>query len=211
MSNDKIVLRDYSKIVFMYPTLIMSIIAWAISLSFGESMLWLQTLWTAVFFANILIIAFDFAANKLLVLFLILGILGGLFWYFLYTPFNVYLGQKGITLGYTIHFYILMSIMLGFLILVAFLSTLFDYYVIERNELYHRIGIFTRAERYAISNVSFDKDIPDIFEYFLFGAGQLTFYPEGGRRLVRLNTVLRINHKEEKINDLLSKISVDDD
>lgn len=97
-----------------------------------------------------------------------------------------------------------------FFFIIAIINSLFNYYTIERNELYHRIGIFARAERYAISNVSFDKEIPDIFEFLMLGAGSLTFYPEDGRRLVKLNTVVRINKKERRLNQLLSKISVDD-
>jgi len=208
----KIIIRDYSKIIFTYPTLIVSIIGWIIEASIHIPNVILDIVWSVVFFCNMFVVAFDFSPQKFIILFLVsaIGIVG--FWYFLLPTLLDYYTNKGtvIALGFTSQFYIMMTGIFLFFFLVAIINSLFNYYSIERNELYHRIGIFARAERYAISNVSFDKEIPDIFEYFMLGAGSLTFYPEDGRRLVKLNTVIRINKKEQRLNYLLSKISVDD-
>lgn len=209
MSKNKIIIRSYSKAVFLYPTLLISIIGWIMQYLYHTPLLWLEVLWTATFFTNLLIIVFDFSPTKFLLLFIICAAAGVLFWYYALIPFQSYLDSINMSFGYTVHFYIVMTGVCIFLYLIALISPLFDYYIIERNELYHRQGIFTKAERYAISNISFDKEIPDIFEFLLLGAGRIVFYPEGGRRLIRLDTVIRVNSKEERLNTILSKILVD--
>lgn len=208
--SDKIVLRDYSKVIFSYPILLASIIGWILTAVFDTQFLWMEIIWLIAFFCCTFIMMFDFTASKFITFLTITTVLGLLIYFFVLPVFEPIGAGVVLSFGFTTHFYILMTAIYGFLLIIAFFSVLFNYYTIERNELYHRQGIFTKAERYAISNVSFDKGIPDIFEFFMLGAGSLTFYPEGGRRLVRLNTVVWINSKEERLNTLLSKISVEE-
>ncbi|GAI08418.1 unnamed protein product, partial [marine sediment metagenome] len=80
-------------------------------------------------------------------------------------------------LGFTSHFYIIMTAILGFFLLIAAILPYFDYYTIERNELYHRKGLFTEAERWTLINLRYTKEIPDIFEFLTFRAGTIKFYP----------------------------------
>jgi len=209
MKENKVILRDYSKVIFMYPTLIISIIGWIIQAMLHIPLLVLEVLWVIMFFSNLFVVAFDFNPTQFIILMFVGLFLGAVIWFFILVPLETWIMSKSISFGFTVHFYILMTAILFFMFIIAILKVMFNYYIIERNELYHRIGIFARSERYAISNVSFDKDIPDIFEFLLFGAGSITFYPEGGRRLIKLNTVVRINKKEEKLNILLSKILVE--
>lgn len=193
----------------MYPTLIMSIIGWIIQAITHTPFLVLEAVWVIIFFSNLFVVAFDFNPTQFIILMFVGIFLGAAIWFFVLMPLENWIMSKSISFGFTVHFYILMTAILFFMFIVAILKVMFNYYTVERNELYHRIGIFARSERYAISNVSFDKDIPDIFEFLLFGAGSITFYPEGGRRLIKLNTIVRINKKEEKLNKLLSKILVE--
>lgn len=209
--SKKIVLRDYSKTVFSYPILATSIAGWIITAIFDTQFLWMEIIWLISFFCCMFIMLFDFTASKFITFLTIITLIGLGVYFFILPLFEPIRTSVVLSFGFTSHFYIIMTAIWGFLLVIAFVSVLFNYYTIERNELYHRQGIFTKAERYAISNVSFDKEIPDIFEFFMLGAGSLTFYPEGGRRLVKLNTVVWINTKEEKLNTLLSKISVEDD
>jgi len=64
------------------------------------------------------------------------------------------------------------------------------------------------AERWTLTNLRFKKEIPDIFEYMMFKAGTISFYPTKTDVII-LPTVLRINKKEKKLDRILSKIQVD--
>jgi hypothetical protein len=101
-----------------------------------------------------------------------------------------------------------MTSILGFCLVIAVVLPFFDYYTIERNELYHRKGIFTMAERWTLTNLRFAKTVPDIFEFMMFRAGTIKFYPTKTDVII-LPTVLGINKKETQLDYILSKIKVD--
>ena len=104
-----------------------------------------------------------------------------------------------------------MSVILVFILGLVVISTRFDYYKVERNEIYHKKGIFSSAERFPVKSLRFKKEIPDVFEFFMLRAGSLKIMPGHQDEVMMLNTVLNINKKERQLDWLLSHVSVEPD
>lgn len=208
--TEKIIIRSYSKAIFLFPTLILSVFGWIIQALFHTPLLWLEMLWMVIFFTNLFVVCFDFSSSKFIILVLSLVIFTGITYFtifpLIFNP-SLYVGVK-LELGFTSHFYIIMTAILSFVLLIAIILPFFDYYTIERNELYHRKGIFTMAERWSLTSLRYTKEIPDIFEYITFRAGTIKFYPLNNDVII-LPTILGINKKETQLDYLLSKVKVD--
>ena len=104
-----------------------------------------------------------------------------------------------------------MSAILGFILGIVVLSTRFEYYKIERNEIFHKSGIFTSAERFPVKSLRFKKEIPDVFEFFMLRAGKFTIMPGKADEVMILPTVLNVNKRERQLDWLLSHVSVEPD
>jgi hypothetical protein len=59
-----------------------------------------------------------------------------------------------------------------------------------------------------VQSLRLKKEIPDIFEFFLLGAGSITLY-FGKDNSAHLKTILNINKKSKQIDALLSELEVD--
>jgi len=207
---NEIFLRTYPKIIFFWPLLITSFVLWMIqALTDPNSVL--GYIWFIVFFVNIFITAFDFSSTKFFVLILAIVIVV-LVLIFLVLP-NFTVDLVGITLDLALPwaFYMINTIILLFILGIVFISTRFDYYKVERNEIYHKMGIFSTAERFPVKSLRFKKEIPDVFEFFMLRAGKLTIMPGKADEVMILNTVLNINKKEKQLDWLLSHVSVEPD
>lgn len=208
-SVTEIKLRSYPKIIFFYPLLIASFILWLIQMAFVTPQAWFGNIWMIIFFVNLFITAFDFSSTKffllilaavIIILLLVFLIPGG----FIPTP------AVEFNLGLTTEFYFVAMIVLIFILGLVVLSAQFDYWKIERNEIYHKKGIFTSAERIPTKSLRIKKEIPDVFEFFVLRAGSITLMPGHGD-VIPLNTVLNVNKKAEQIDWLLSHISMEPD
>ncbi len=210
LEKDEIVLRSFPKAIFFSPLFVISIIFWIIQAFLPDLNPWLGTIWLIIFFSNFFVTSLDFPSAKFLII--ILGIL-------IVVLLLIFLGlfpslkQVGI-LGENLHlglppeFYMIMTIILGLILGLVVLTSRFDYYRIERNEIIHKKGIFsTNIERFPVRGLRIKKDIPDLFEYLTFRAGSLTLIIAKGS-VVHLNTVLNINKKVERIDFLLSHLHV---
>lgn len=209
--TEKIIIRSYSKAIFLLPTLILSIVGWIIQTLFHRPLLWLELTWILIFLANLFVVCFDFSSSKFIILILILTLIAVLT-YFLAFPliFNPkwFEGDFRLVFGFTSHFFIVITGLLSFFMLISIIIAVFDYYIIERNELLHRKGIFTMVERWTLTNLRFTKEIPDMFEFIMLRAGTLKFYPTRSDIIV-LPTVLNINKKADQLDRLMSRIKVD--
>ncbi len=210
----EIFLRSYSKILFFYPLLISSLVLWFIqALATGadsskENISILGSIWFIVFFTNIFVTAFDFSSSKFFILILLIFIVSSIM-IFIVIP-NLDLAIPGLYLGLPWQFFMVMTVILTFILFLVFLSARFDYYKIERNEIYHKSGIFSTAERFPVKSLRFRKEIPDVFEFFMLRAGKLTIMPGKADEIMILDTVLNINKKQRQLDYLLSHVSVDD-
>jgi hypothetical protein len=57
-------------------------------------------------------------------------------------------------------------------------------------------------------NLKFDKEIPDVLEYLLLGAGRLVLRLPNADRAIILENVLFISAKEEALKRLMSRLDV---
>lgn len=210
---EEVILRTFPKVIFFYPLFFTSMVLWIIQYIMGLPVNALAYFWLGVFFVNLFVIAFDFSSTKFFVL--ILGIVVFvLLLIFLIIPavqtemseipsivFNV---------GLRAEFYMASTIILGIILGFVILGAYFDYWKVERNEIYHKSGLFSQAERYPVKSLRIKKDIPDIFEFIALRAGSITLMP-GKDEIIHLNTVLNINKKAEQIDYLLSHMHVEVD
>ncbi len=121
------------------------------------------------------------------------------------------LAEVEFNLGITAEFYMTITIVLGIVILFVILDAYFDYWKVERNEIYHKKGVFSAAERYPVKSLRLKKSIPDVFEFFILRAGTIVLMPGRADEIIALPTVLNVNKKAEQIDYLLSHISVEPD
>jgi len=211
----EIFIRSYPKVIFYWPLLITSIILWIIQAllktNSTTNSLGLGYAWFIVFFVNIFVTAFDFSSTKFFVLILAIVVVLLLVVFLVLPNFSVSLTGIEIDLGLPWQFYMVMSIILAFILGIVVISTRFEYYKIERNEIIHKKGIFSSAERFPSKSLRFKKEIPDVFEFFLLRAGRFTMMPGKADEVMILNTVLNINKIEKQLDWLLSHVSVEPD
>lgn len=211
---NEIFLRSYSKVIFFWPLTVTSLVLMLIQLvaddPAAENISVLGSIWFIVFFINIFVTAFDFSSTKFFLLILII-LLAVLLLFFLVLPnLDISIGIS-IYLGLPWEFYMVMAVILVFILGLVVISTRFDYYKVERNEIYHKKGIFSSAERFPVKSLRFKKEIPDVFEFFMLRAGKLTIMPGRADEVMILNTVLNINKVEKQLDWLLSHVSVEPD
>lgn len=207
----EVILRSYPKIIFFWPLLLTSFILWLLQmLAPNTPIAWYGNFWFIMFFINLFITAFDFSSTKFFVLVLV-GVVVILLVVFLVLP-NVAFEVTAVEFNpnLSVEFYFLMTIILALILGIVVLSAQFDYWKIERNEIYHKAGIFTSAERIPTKSLRLKKEIPDVFEFFILRAGTFVLSPGHGD-VIPLNTVLNINKKQEQIDYLLSHISTEAD
>jgi len=212
---NEIFIRSYPKVIFYWPLLITSLILWLIQAimydSKGENNSVLGYAWFIVFFVNIFVTAFDFSSTKFFVLILIIVVAVLVVVFMVLPRYTLSTEDINVFLGLPWQFYMVMSIILAFILGIVVISTRFEYYKIERNEIIHKAGIFSSAERFPVKSLRFKKEIPDVFEFFMLRAGKFTIMPGKADEVMILPTVLNINKKERQLDWLLSHVSVEPD
>jgi len=205
----EIYLRSYPKVIFFWPLTLVSFVLWLLQMIYPTPLAIFGNIWLIVFFVNLFIVAFDFSSSKFFVLILVVVIVvillvflvPNLFEGMVLDPFNPKL---------TAQFYLVITIVMAFILGLVVLGSRFDYWKIERNEIYHKKGIFSSAERIPTKSLRILKEIPDVFEFFILRAGSITLMPGHGD-VIPLNTVLNINKKQKQIDYLLSHVSIEPD
>ncbi|MFW9865938.1 MAG: hypothetical protein ACFFEN_07555 [Candidatus Thorarchaeota archaeon] len=208
---DKIILRNYPKVIFFTPLFLISIIFWVIQSFLTELNPWLGLLWIIIFFSNFTVAALDFPSYRVLIVILgvVIIVLLAIFLGLIPTLKQLGIVSQYLRIGLTAEFYMIMTIILGFILGLIVIIARFDYYRIEANEVIHKKGIFsTSAERFPVRGLRIKIEIPDLFEYFIFKAGRITLLFAKNQNKVLLNTVLNIKKKAEHIDFLLSSIHI---
>ena len=205
----EVYLRSYPKIIFFWPLTLVSIVMWVIQLLNPSPVAWLGTFWLVVFAINMFIVAFDFSSMKFFVLILVIAVVA-LLLIFLAPDLFVGLPLGSFNVGLTAEFYLTVTLIMGIILGLVVLGARFDYWKIERNEMYHKKGLFSSAERLPTKSLRIKKEIPDVFEFFILRAGSITLLPGHGD-VIHLPTVLNINKKQDQIDYLLSHVSIEPD
>ena len=214
-SEESVILVSYPKIIFMWPAWLIAI-AGAIFLTFvgaqGNTAVVITWTFLVVLSINLVVLGFDFPRTTSLTLFFIgvALVLGGalLVVYFpnVLPSFEGWLTSLEPRANAT--FYWMISIVFGLIYCGVAINRRFDYWEVRPNELLHHHGILSDLERFPSQHLRIEKEINDIFEYMLMGAGRLILQPSGERKAIVLDNVLWISKKEKEITKLLGALQV---
>ncbi|HWE36377.1 MAG TPA: hypothetical protein VG406_07365 [Isosphaeraceae bacterium] len=91
---------------------------------------------------------------------------------------------------------------------IIYVTRYLDYWVILPNEILHNHGPFSDLERFPTFNLRFGKEIPDILEYLMLGAGTLVLHVSNERRAIVLENVIGVTRKEEELKRMMSRMEV---
>ena len=206
----EVYLRSYPKVIFFWPMALVSLVLWLLQFVVGEPEAAFGNFWLIVFFVNMFIVAFDFSSSKFFVLIMVVVVIVLLLIFLVPGILDPISSGDGLDPGLTAEFYFVVTIIMAFVLGLVVLSSRFDYWKIERNEIYHKKGIFSSAERMPTKSLRIKKEIPDVFEFFILRAGSITLMPGHGD-VINLPTVLNINKKQKQIDFLLSHVSIEPD
>jgi hypothetical protein len=216
---ERVLLVPYPKIIFLYPTFLLAVIA-AIWMHFigNESALGqdhaggIGALFLGVFTINLVILAFDFPRTTSLTLFFFAAaVVLGLILLFTFKP-DFWPAIKDFVRHFhpvaNATFYWTFAVILGGMFLVVSIQVRFDYWEVRGNELLHHHGFLSNLERLSAPNLRMEKEINDIFEYLLLQSGRLIIYTSNDRQPIVLDNVPFIDRKEEAVTRMLGALQV---
>ena len=171
----------------------------------------LGLLFLGVFFFNLLILAIDFPRFTIFAL-LLFGttILFFLLWLGAFVNVLEPLVRlvEGVYVVANAQFYLMVALILLMIYAIVYATRWLDYWEIFPNEILHHHGPLSDLERYPTLNLKFDKEIPDVFEHMLFGAGRLVLHVSNENKAIVMDTVLHVSRKEEALKKLMSRLEV---
>jgi hypothetical protein len=173
----------------------------------------LAMLFLGMFAFNLLVMALDFPRFSLvavilavlLFLFFVLWI-GAQFEFDLMKP--IHLIFSGIYAVANKGFYYMVFATLMVVFTVIYITRWLDYWEILPNEILHHHGPLSDLERYPTMNLKFDKEIPDVLEWAMLGAGRLVLHVPNVSKALVLDNVLFISAKERALKSVMSRLEV---
>jgi len=220
--ENSVILIAYPKIVFLWPAFVAGLIAgvfmhWdtgsVVKIDVeGFSAAVMGWAFLITLSLNLVVLSFDFPRTTSLTLFFVIValVLGGALAivYFPNVLPNVSAWLAAIRPQANATFYYLFTGVMACIYVGVIANTKFDYWEVRPNELLHHHGFLSDLERFASPNLRIDKEINDVFEYILCGAGRLILHPSNERRAIVLDNVLRVGEKEQRITKLLGALQV---
>jgi len=170
--------------------------------------------WFGFLFFCLIVVAFDVKLSKIMVLiFAIIGIVFVIIYITQLSPMALmqWVVSRGLDrpeLALSTLFYFIIFLILTFILLGIYLGAKTDYIRIEQNEVWCVRGITGKSrERFPTRSMEVNVERHDIFEYAL-GTGTITLKIPSLNKFIQLDTVFKAGKKHERINKLLSDISV---
>ncbi len=219
----RVIVRHYPKVFFFIPTMIAGYIIWLLLFVFEPSDPEVSqiaaTAFLLIFAFNFIIIAFDFGTAKTLAIVLGLLLLIILYLYLQAIDAAPREPSEDSELKFFLkidappdadkNFYFWMSSIMLICFIIIVISSYIEYYEIRSREIIHHFGPFSDAKRWPASDATMYKDIPDLFEFILFRAGNITILPKGRETAIVMENVLNVNKKEKAITELLGIVPVE--
>ncbi|MFX1282016.1 MAG: hypothetical protein ACFFB5_00110 [Promethearchaeota archaeon] len=214
--KEYIIVRAYPETLFFYPSMIVAFIIFLLELLMLPNMEaadaevlrnGLGTFFFAVFAFNFIIVAFDFGLGKTaLIAFGVIIIV--LIYLLLRTQIpDLSFGLEWPTITASMEFYFFFAVLVFVHLLIIYLYSRIDYWIISPTEIYHHRGILGDERRFGnAQHAHIEKTTPDIFEKMLFLSGDLFIKPETDPHIYRIANVFRVNKKEEEIRKILSYV-----
>lgn len=210
-----VIIRPLPKIVILWPLLMCALVCLlGMYLSPADARGWGRAFQT-VLFLNLFIMAFDFngvAAIALGAVAAVLVLAASLIEYQFYDYLPRLAGWLDrASPAANAWFYGLTAA--GLLVIFAGVWLIyrhFNYWEVTHNELVHHVGVRDAVRSYPTQRLRMQKEIPDVFEFWLLGSGRLVLYPDGVPEAIVLENVRHINRVEAQIQALLQVIRVED-
>ena len=203
--SDRVFIRALPKIVFLYPTCLMALLCCILQAIFGGKEP--STTYGIIFFItlalNLPVVAFDFSRKSFVILILLIALLVVLK---AWTPVFEFVGGRNIAA--TTQFYAWFGILLATIFVAVFIRTRFDYWELTHNELLHHHGILGDVERYPAPGLRITKEVDDVVEFLLLGAGRLVIQAPVEQRAIVLESVPMVNRIENRLKEVLSTLQV---
>jgi hypothetical protein len=173
----------------------------------------LAMLFLGMFAFNLLVMALDFPRFTLVAV--ILGALFGLFFILWLSAFfgwdllqPIHAIFSGIYAVANRGFYLMVFVTLMLVFFIIYITRWLDYFEVLPNEILHHHGPLSDLERYPTMNLKFDKEIPDVLEWVLLGAGRLVLHVPNVAKALVLDNVIMITAKEEALKKVMSRLEV---
>ena len=214
---ESVIIRPWPKVIFLYPTFVCATVFFFLSwLGMGkvEGQVGSQVLgntFMLVLLLNLLVFSFDFSRIKSITIVIsIVAIVLLILWIDTKADITGYLGKvfHSIDIQLNTAFYGFLSAGLGFLLLLVFVNTRFNYYEVNAREILHHHGYLGDIQRWSTEGLEMNKEIADVVEFLLMRSGRLIFRPATAKTSIVLDNVANVNQIEKDVNDLLSVVAV---
>lgn len=212
-ADETVVIRPLPKVIFFFPLCVVSLICGILPLLGTVDQELIGQLWVGVFALNLLVISADFDENKsLIALFAaVAGVALALYLDVLGSVLRL-LGSVKPTMNSA--FYFCVFALFAIIYAVVLVRTRYNYWEFGPSEVTHKSGIFSKVKRYSTHRLTFQKEIPDVLEYFMFAlwAGRLVITVPNELPIV-IEHVPFVDRQDERIRDLLnvSVTTIDND
>ncbi|MBL8735849.1 MAG: hypothetical protein JNL12_05420 [Planctomycetes bacterium] len=205
------IIRPWPKVVFLYPTFVTATVFFLLSWLgvVGETVL--GNTFMLVLLMNLLVFSFDFSRIKsITIVVAVIAIVLAVLLIDTKADFTGWIGRVfgAIDIRCSTSFYAFLSAGLGFLLLVVFVNTRFNYYEVNAREILHHHGYLGDIQRWSTEGLEMNKEIYDVVEYLLLRSGRLIFQPATSKKAIVLDNVAGVNRIEKEVNDLLSVVAV---
>lgn len=208
---ENVIIRPWPKLVFLYPTFVTATVFFLLSWLglVGETVL--GNTFMGVLLLNLLVFSFDFSRIKSITI--VIGVIATVLlvlWLDNKWDLTAFLGRVfgSIDIRMNTAFYGFFSAGLGFLLLLIFINTRFNYYEVNAREILHHHGYLGDIQRWSTEGLEMNKEIYDVVEYMLLRSGRLIFQPATSKKAIVLDNVAGVNRIEKSVNDLLSVVAV---
>lgn len=204
---EPIIVRSLPKMIFLYPTVIASLIAGIIVNEYPSTVETVAMLFLGLFLINLVVLSFDFPRNAMIALVVAIALVAVTAAWINSERFEVFSATRRFFDWFepqaNHQFYWILTVGMSILfLLVLMIQTKLDYFMLDSMQLVHHRGWMEATERFPAPGMHVEKDIPDVFEFFLLGSGRLILRPVSGPTII-LENVLFVNDVEANIRDLL--------
>ena len=186
-----------TKTIFYYPTFILAGLMAILTATFDQSANTFGQIFLFIAFLNAIVVTFEFPRAAIItVIMTVAAVVLGL--YLLNQSMNFFpsIAQffRDLHVAASWQFYAIVCI--GGFVLVAgvLFMTRFDYWELTPNEFIHHHGLLGDVERYATNAMRFNKEITDIFEYFILRSATLHVTLPSQPKPITLDNVMFIGH-----------------
>ncbi len=208
---ESVIIRPWPKVVFLYPTFVTATVFFLLSWLTLVGPTLLGNTFMLVLLMNLLVFSFDFSRIKsITVVIAIIAVVLAVLWIDTKADITGWLGHVfgAIDIHCNTAFYGFLSAGMGFLLLLVFVNTRFNYYEVNAREILHHHGYLGDIQRWSTEGLEMNKEIYDVVEYMLMRSGRLIFQPATSKKAIVLDNVAGVNRIEKDVNDLLSVVAV---